>query len=105
MVDYPVSLPVDALKILGQKVVSPNSVNNAEAAKAGWNVLGYGLSRGLPVADVQDTTNPIGAMDQGAAIATLLENGDTEGGKVATFGPLTWLTVVKLVWDILKAVS
>lgn len=47
MIDYPASLPTDALLTLLDVV--RGKIDSSKAIHAGWNILGYGLSQGFPV--------------------------------------------------------
>ena len=47
MVDYPLSLPTDALMTLLDVV--RGKIDASKAVHAAWNVLGYGLAQGFPV--------------------------------------------------------
>lgn len=47
MVDYPASLPTDALLTLLDVV--RGKTDASKAVHAAWNVLGYGLAQGFPV--------------------------------------------------------
>jgi hypothetical protein len=47
MVEYPLSLPTDALMTLLDVV--RGKVDASKAVHAAWNILGYGLSQGFPV--------------------------------------------------------
>jgi hypothetical protein len=47
MVDYPLSLPTDALMTLLDVV--RGKIDASKAVHASWNILGYGLAQGFPV--------------------------------------------------------
>jgi len=47
MVEYPLSLPTDALMTLLDVV--RGKVDASKAVHAAWNILGYGLAQGFPI--------------------------------------------------------
>jgi hypothetical protein len=47
MVEYPLSLPTDALMTLLDVV--RGKVDTSKAVHAAWNILGYGLAQGFPI--------------------------------------------------------
>jgi len=47
MVEYPLSLPTDALMTLLDVV--RGKIDASKAVHAAWNILGYGLAQGFPV--------------------------------------------------------
>jgi hypothetical protein len=47
MVEYPLSLPTDALMTLLDVV--RGKVDASKAVHASWNILGYGLAQGFPI--------------------------------------------------------
>ena len=47
MVEYPLSLPTDALITLHHVV--RGKVDASKAVHAAWNILGYGLAQGFPI--------------------------------------------------------
>jgi len=67
---YPDSFPLEAFGLLRDKLKG-NDVTVSKLTNAAWNVVGYGLSLGLPI---KDQVQPIGASsDDSADIATLDE--------------------------------
>jgi hypothetical protein len=47
MVDYPLSLPTDALMTLLDVV--RGKIDSSKAVHAAWNLLGFGLAQGFPI--------------------------------------------------------
>lgn len=57
LVAYPESFPIEALVLLRDKIKGED-VPVSKLSNAAWNVVGYGLSLGLPV---KDQMQPVGA--------------------------------------------
>ena len=47
MIEYPLTLPTDALMTLLDVV--RGKVDTSKAVQAAWNILGYGLAQGFPI--------------------------------------------------------
>jgi hypothetical protein len=98
MVDYPASLPTDALMVLLDVV--RGKTDSSKAIQAGWNVLGYGLSQGFPV---QQGIGDYSEQEYSDALQTLIAHDHPEaiGFPAVAFG-----IVLKLALKvILEALS
>lgn len=77
LVAYPASFPLEALQIFKDKLTG-GSATNAECGLAGWNVVGYGLSIGLPV---PQSIGAFGATDEPEADQIAALDALISGGK------------------------
>lgn len=79
LIAYPESFPIEALVLLRDKVKG-SDVSTAKLTQAAWNVIGYGLSLGLPV---KDQIQPVGSTpdESGSDLTNLsdLINGHESG--------------------------
>lgn len=80
LVAYPESFPIEAFILLKDKVKGSN-ISAAALTNAAWNVVGYGLSLGLPI---KDQVQPIGAgpddPEEDEKVLTQLIEGHEAGG-------------------------
>ena len=76
MVGYPVELPLDAVAVL-LGYVKGKAPATSDAFKASWNVVGYGLGKGLPTQEAYgDSVDP----NDEAALESLLAESDAPQG-------------------------
>ena len=102
MVDFPKALPTDAVLLFLDKVRG-KPVDLPVLAKAGWNLVGYGIGLGLP------EVLPVGAtagedMTEEAALVYILDHAQNDG-VLKQAGPLAMLALsiaLKLVVKFLK---
>ena len=76
MVAYPNELPLDAVAVL-LGYVKGKAPATSDAVKAAWNVIGYGLGKGLPTQEAYgDSVDP----NEEAALESLLSDSDAPQG-------------------------
>ncbi len=103
MIDYPKSLPTDALMLMLDKVRG-NPVSMAEAVQAAWNISGYGLSLALPT---QLVVGDSGAISEETALEELIaygkgaESGEPHVVGIGVLPALALSMVVKLALKFL----
>ena len=77
MVAYPVELPLDAVAVL-LGYVKGKAPATSDAFKAAWNVVGYGLGKGLPTVQAYGDGDDL--VDEEAALESLLSDSDAPQG-------------------------
>lgn len=97
--DYPKTLPIEALNTLLAKL--RGNASNSEAVHAAWLILGYGLHIGIPVDSVFGGAEV--QLKEETALEALIH--ESELGDDVAGGPLTGIAisiVIKLALRLLK---
>lgn len=99
MIDYPKTMPVDALMLMLDKVRG-NPVSTPEMIQGAWNVAGYGLSLALPIPAV---IGEAGDLSDEAALEQLIAHASDP--QVAGFGILPAIAISMAIKLALKLLS
>jgi hypothetical protein len=101
MIEYPKTMPVDALMLMLDKVRG-NPVSMAEVVQGAWNISGYGLGLALPLPSV---IGAAGDLSDETALETLIQYSQQEADQVSSAGILPALAlsvVIKLAIRLLS---
>jgi len=103
MINFPSSMPTDAMMLVVDKVRGKKDVGNKEFSNALWNIVGYAADQVIPD-DKQIFQNAEVSLEDFAAILEqAIPQGDFHGNPI-TIGIIPWAIVLKTALKLLISV-
>jgi hypothetical protein len=103
MIDFPDSMPTDAMMLIVDKIRGKKDVGNKEFSNALWNIVGYAADQVIPD-DKQIFQDAEVSLED---FATILEQAIPQGefhGNPITIGIIPWAIVLKTALKLLISV-
>jgi len=103
MINFPNSMPTDAMMLVVDKVRGKKDVGNKEFSNALWNIVGYAADQVIPD-DKQIFQNAeVSLADFAAILEQAIPQGDFHGNPI-TIGIIPWAIVLKTALKLLISV-
>ena len=103
MIDFPDSMPTDAMMLIVDKIRGKKDVGNKEFSNALWNIVGYAADQVIPD-DRQIFQDKEVSLDD---FATILEQAIPQGdfhGNPITIGIVPWSIILRTALKLLISV-
>lgn len=104
MVEYPDSLPTDAVLVIIDRLRG-KQIENAKLILAAWNLTGYALSQvtkeNKPIIKSEDQRND---SDDAALLESILTMSENPTGEAVVKAVIPWVLVLKIATRILLSV-
>ena len=94
MIDFPQTMPTDAMMLVVDKVRGKKDVGNKEFSNALWNIVGYAADQVIPDDKQIFQDKEVSLEDFAAILEQAIPQGDFHGNPI-TIGIIPWAIVLK----------
>lgn len=103
MINFPNSMPTDAMMLVVDKVRGKKDVGNKEFSNALWNIVGYAADQVIPDDKQIFQETEVSLEDFAAILEQAIPQGDFHGNPI-TIGIVPWAIVLKTALKLLISV-
>lgn len=103
MIDFPQTMPTDAMMLVVDKVRGKKDVGNKEFSNALWNIVGYAADQVIPDDKLIFQQSEVSLEDFAAILEQAIPQGDFHGNPI-TIGIVPWAIVLKTALKLLISV-
>lgn len=103
MINFPSSMPTDAMMLIVDKIRGKQDVGNKEFANALWNIVGYAADQIIPDDKQIFASADVSLEDFAAILEQAIPQGDFHGNPI-TIGIVPWAVILKTGLKLLISV-
>ena len=103
MIDFPQTMPTDAMMLIVDKIRGKKDVGNKEFSNALWNIVGYAADQVIPDDKPIFQNAEVSLEDFAAILEQAIPQGDFHGNPI-TIGIVPWAIILKTTLKLLISV-